>query len=430
MATVKQYLDYAGLQAYDTALKNWANSVNQLGYKTILKSSDGNKLYFFTKPEATSSDITGSTPYVELGGGDMAAQLDSLASVVGAAWDSTAASGEGAYVITGVGGISGFDASVDTVVEALNELRSQLTTVQGSDSTSGSFAKAIKDAIESLDATEFALATVSDGVVTIKGIKEDNGVIAVGTDTTKDVTLAKVATTGAATDVSYSATIGSTSVTNVSGALSALTTLAGDGADSKTVYMTDDTSTSGTDYAKIYKIYQGSTGSSANPDSDELVGTINIPKDQFVESASLVDITFDSATDTLKDSSTDVTELIVGTGVTPTSADAGKYIKLVFAITTGSAAKSTVYISVKSLVDVYTGGTNAETTVSIDSSTNVVTATINKIAGTKVVYKAAYEDSTTGATVPEETVVDALNNIGSIPLTGATGSIASLFAAS
>lgn len=427
MATVKKYLDYAGLGSYDTQLKAWANGANQLGYKSFVVNEG--KLYLFTKQDAAVSDIVASgdnaTPYVDISGSDISSTLDALAAVIGATYSN------GAYSMT----LTGFGNDVDTAVEALNELRSELTTatnnittLNGSDSTSGSVAKAIKDAIEALDVSEFALASkdASTNVVTIKGIKEVDGVIAVGTDTTKDVTLAAVAATGAAEDVSYTATIGGTSVTDVDSALDALATLAGSGAASKTIYMASGTP--GADYAAVYNIYQGSEGDASTPDANELVGTINIPKDQFVDEASLVDITFDSTNVKLMDGATDVTSLI--TSGTPTAADAGKYVKLVFEVTTGNAAKSTIYISVKSLVDVYTGGDTSEISVSVDASTNVITATVVKVAGTKVVYKAAYTDNTdpqNPVNVPEETVVDALNNIGSIPLTG-TDSIASLFA--
>lgn len=61
-------------------------------------------------------------------------------------------------------------------------------------------AKAVSD----LDVNEFALATVASNVVTIKGIKETDGKIEVGVDTTKDVTLEEIAMTGAAADLSVS----------------------------------------------------------------------------------------------------------------------------------------------------------------------------------------------------------------------------------
>lgn len=62
---------------------------------------------------------------------------------------------------------------------------------------------AIGDGIDALDGSA-TIATVSQGVVTLKGgIEEVDGVIA--NDSSSDITLAKVATTGAAIDVSYGA---------------------------------------------------------------------------------------------------------------------------------------------------------------------------------------------------------------------------------
>lgn len=65
------------------------------------------------------------------------------------------------------------------------------------DDTAADAAAAVAD----LDVSEFALASVASNVVTIKGIKEVDGKIAAGTDTTKDITLEEVAYTGAAADV-------------------------------------------------------------------------------------------------------------------------------------------------------------------------------------------------------------------------------------
>lgn len=62
---------------------------------------------------------------------------------------------------------------------------------------------AIGDGIDALDGSA-TIATVNQGVVTLKGgIEEVDGVIA--NDSSSDITLAKVATTGAAVDVSYGA---------------------------------------------------------------------------------------------------------------------------------------------------------------------------------------------------------------------------------
>lgn len=251
----------------------------------------------------------------------------------------------------------------------------------------------IKAEFAKLDtANDVPIATVDNGVVTLKaGIKEVDGIIASGSGS--DITLAKVATTGAASDITVA---DSGSHFDGSTVEAVLAEIAGD-IDGRTVYMTDNTSTSDTDFATIYKIYQGS-GNAAAPVAGELIGTINIPKDQFVESAGLVNITFNS--NKLYDGSTDVTTLIKG-AETPVAADAGKYIKLIFVVTTGTAAKNTIYISVKDLVDVYTGGSNDEITVSVSNS-NVITATIGKISASKVDY-------TTGAN--GETVAAALTRL-------------------
>ena len=392
----KNYLDLTGLQAYDALLKAWANSADQKGYKTILKSADGNTLNLYKKANAVlGTDEPDAT--VSLGGGDMQSQLDALASIAGATWVPAAGDVAGHYTIDLDSTFA--QATVD-IVDALNELKGQINTLNGSDSISGSVAKSIKDAIEDLDVTEFATAEVNNNVVTIHGIKEVDGEIAVGDTTSNDVVLEEVAYTGAAADVSIADAGDKITATTVEGALAELA----DAAGAKAVYMTNNTSTSGTDYAAIYKIYQG-TGSAASPVGGELVGTINIPKDQFVDTAGLVDITYDDGK--LYDGATDVTELIKGAGGTATAADAGKYVKLVFAVTSGSIAKSTIYISVKDLAHVYTGGANAEISVSVDTSTDVITATIVDVAANKITYIAA--DSTQG--ISRESVGAALARI-------------------
>lgn len=219
------FLTFAGLQSYDTAIKNWANSAKQLGFKTVLKSSDGKNLYFYKKPNA----------------------------------------------------ILGTDAP--------------------------------------------------------------------------DVTISL-----------------------------------GSSADKK-VWLTDNTSTAGTDYAKIYKLYQGENAPNAQTDPAVLIGTINIPKDMVVSSGTTVNIVFKASDNTLHEETEagpDVTEAIVGAGGIATATDAGAYIKLVIA----NASNSAIYIKISSLVQVYSGGSTAEITVAIDAN-NVIKATINDIDGSKITYKAA-----------------------------------------
>lgn len=392
------FLDLTGLTSYDQKIKQWANSVNQVAFKTAHTDTDGNYLYLYKKANAVlDTDTPDAT--ISLGGGDMAAKIDALAAVCGATWNS----GTEEYDITLD---STFDSNTDTIVKALNELKGQINILNGDDTTTGSVDKKIKDAVEALDVTEFPLAEVSSNVVTIHGIKEADGEIAVGNTAANDIVLEEVAYTGAAADVSITDSSSLFTATTVEGALTELP-----------VYFTDNTSTTGTDYATIYKIYQGS-GSAASPVADELVGTINIPKDQFVDSAELVDVFFDDSDDTLHEGSIsgpDVTEAIMGSGVTPTAANAGKYMKLAFSITTGAAAKSTIYISIKELSHVYTGGNTSEISISIDASTDVITGTIVDVDGSKITYIPA----DAGTSTPRESVSAALTRLdGSDSTTG------------
>ena len=72
-------------------------------------------------------------------------------------------------------------------------------------------------ALGTLDVNEFALASVSSNVVTIKGIKEVDGKIAVGDGA--GISLEEVAYTGAASDVSYTNTTSGLTATTVQAAI-------------------------------------------------------------------------------------------------------------------------------------------------------------------------------------------------------------------
>ena len=116
-----------------------------------------------------------------------------------------------------------------------------------------------------------------------------------------------------------------------------------------------------TSYAAQYEFKQcGST-----------IATINIPKDMVVSAGVVVDITFDSETNKLKEGDTDVTEAIKGQ-TTPTASDAGKYIKLTIA----NKTNSTLYIKVSDLVDIYTTQQNATQVQLAISAGNEISATI------------------------------------------------------
>ena len=225
------------------------------------------------------------------------------------------------------------------------------------------------------------IATVSSGVVTLKaGITESDGVVSNNSDS--DITLAKVATTGNAEDIAYDNTGSGLSATTTQAALDELAASSASGVDSKTVYITETSGGTSDPYSKRYGIYQGSTGSTSSPVVSEKLVDIDIPKDMVVESGTVVDIIFDSIYNKLYDGLDDVTEIIKGVGVTPTAADAGAYIRLIIA----NATSDRIYIKATDLVDIYTGSTNAETTVVVNSD-NTISTTINKIDAVKIIYQ-------------------------------------------
>lgn len=160
-----------------------------------------------------------------------------------------------------------------------------------------------------------------------------------------------VATTGAAADVTIADAEGLITATNVEDALAELAAASAGGVASKTVYLQDE-SAGQSDYAKVYKLYQGADSSDMT--KDVLVGTINIPKDLVVQRGKVV---------TVKDS-------IDSDGDSTTVAD-GTYIKLLIQNQTAP-----LYINVADLIDVYTAQQNASQVQIAISDANVISATI------------------------------------------------------
>lgn len=242
-------------------------------------------------------------------------------------------------------------------------------------------------------ATAGHIATLnSSGQVVDSGLAEDDvirksgdtsatftsGQVAIfGTDTASGAPTVKGLTLNA-TNVPFDDTTAHTGSSTVQGAIDSIAQATGGGVAAKTVYITETSGGAGDLYSKRYGIYQGGEGSASTPDPAELLANIDIPKDMVVESGSVVEIFFDDSDDTLHEGSIsgpDVTEVIKGQGVTPTSADAGKYIKLIIA----NASSTAIYIKVTDLVDLYTGGSSTYIDVTISNS-NVITATLNATA--------------------------------------------------
>ena len=192
-----------------------------------------------------------------------------------------------------------------------------------------------------------------------------------GTASKTEQLLKKVAVSGNAEDLAYDGTTSGLAATDVQTAIDELAEATGDGVESKTVYVVESTGGSGDAYSKRYAIYQGADGSAADPDTNEKLVDIDIPKDMVVAEGAVVDITYDSTEGKLYDGVTDVTAIIKGSD-TPSADDAGKYIRLTIA----NATNDKIYIKATDLVDIYTAEQNATQVQLVIDNNNEISATI------------------------------------------------------
>ena len=255
----------------------------------------------------------------------------------------------------------------------------------------------IDSAVEALDTqSDVTIASQSGNAVTIAGsISESDGIVGAGS--ASSITLADVTATGAAEDVSYDNVTSGLAADDVQGAIDELAEASSGGVASKTIYVTDE-SAGQSDYAKVYKIYQGANAPDAQTDPAVLKGTINIPKDKVLQDASIVDITFSEGH--LYDGATDVTTLIKGSG-TATAADAGKYLKMEMQNVTDP-----LYVNLQTFVDTYTVASGA-TEVQLALNDHEFSASIVAVDGSKVVYKT----ETSAGAGDGETVKQALTRL-------------------
>lgn len=176
--------------------------------------------------------------------------------------------------------------------------------------------------------------------------------------------LADIATSGAAADVSVADADELLDATTVEGALAelagAINTLESDSAVT-IENVTADQST----YAGVYEISQGGT----------LVGTINIPKDMVISSGQVKVATAEDVQDALY----------------PGIAVGDSYIELTIA----NATNDKLYIPANSLVEYVSGGTATDgvITTSVNSSTHVLTASINDATIAKAKLTSAVQTS-------------------------------------
>lgn len=209
----------------------------------------------------------------------------------------------------------------------------------------------IAAAIAALDtASDVAIATKSGNAVSIAaGISETDGIIAAGSGAA--ITLADVASTGAAEDVSVADAGGYFTSTDVEGALAELAQASSGGVASKTIWVEDE-SAGQSDYAKVYSIYQGANAPDAETDPAVLKGTINIPKDKVLQSATIETVTTPDQP-------------------YPGAKVGDKYIDFVF-----QNQSEHVYLPAEDLVDIYTAEQGAaQIQLTIDAN-NVISAEI------------------------------------------------------
>ena len=135
----------------------------------------------------------------------------------------------------------------------------------------------------------------------------------------------------------------------------------GDGAGSKTVYITETAGGSGDIFSKRYGIYQGAIGSSQNPSANEKLADIDIPKDLFVESGAVRVVTI--------------------AGEPYPEAQVGDYYIDIILANSGSEH---IYIPANSLVDVYTAAQGASE-IQLAINNNVISAEIVAVNGAKLV---------------------------------------------
>ena len=243
----------------------------------------------------------------------------------------------------------------DNLVAAINEV----------DSNADVAAAAANVAQSDVDALEGLVGTLPEGATakTVTGyIDEAAGKVA--TDLTAlDGSLADVAKSGAAADVSIADEGGKITATTVEGALAELAEAIS--ATSTAGAVTCEKS-SPDDVAARYTFKQGGV---QIPNA-----VIDIPKDMVVESGEVV--------------------------TNPEGKPAGTYIVLTLA----NKAENKLYINVTDLIEYVTGGETDEIAVAV-SAKHVATATVKKITATKIIYKPSVGEA------PEVSVAAALNDI-------------------
>ena len=347
MTDITKLIDLQRLSEYDVLLKGVMSEEDAKAIKTVLWDSENEQIKFYRKYQATLSD----TPDFSIA--IASSDVEALKTRVGL-------------------------STTLNNYESASNLTAIMNVLTGNTTVAGSVAKIASD---EADAAEAAAKSYADGLVAaldadlsasgtaqhsgtfvVNGVTEVDGVITAvssvevenaGAVAALDAQLAAVAKSGDAEDVAYDNATSGLAATDVQGALDELAEASAEGVESKTVYITETSGSTGDLYSKRYGIYQGATGSAASPVAGEKLADIDIPKDMVVVSGS------------------------VGTVTTPDvpyeGAQVGdKYIDLVIA----NATSDHIYIPANSLVDIYTAEQSASQIQLVIDNNNEISATI------------------------------------------------------
>lgn len=217
----KNFLDIVGLGKYDELIKDYIRDEDDKQISILQLSADGNYLNAWKDQDADPS--TDNPDYhLALGGGDLADMITALAAIVPATYNSSTKT----YSITGlsttatntlVAAINEIDGHADTNAAAIGTLGSLSTTTKTDlvSAINEVFTKIGTDIGTAIGALDYTVAAGTGKALT--GFEIADGQLVNNSVTT--VTLANVATSGAAVDVSVTDTTGNFEGTNVEAVL-------------------------------------------------------------------------------------------------------------------------------------------------------------------------------------------------------------------
>ena len=366
MADAKKYLDLQGLTTYDGKIKGYVNEKESALDAKITAEKN--------RAEGVEGTLTGLTTDAK---DNLVAAINEVDSNANAAAVAAKAAQDGVNALETLVGeipagatattVVGYakevaDAATGSASQVAEDLAAEITRAKAAEKAAQDAANAAQSDV---DALEGLVGTLPEGAIakTVTGyIDEAAGKVAADL-TALDGSLKAVAKSGAAADVSIADEGGKITATTVEGALAELAEAISATSTAGAVTC-EKSSPDGVAARYIFK-----QGGVEIPNA-----VVDIPKDMVVESGEVV--------------------------TNPEGQPAGTYIVLTLA----NKAENKLYINVTDLIEYVTGGETDEIAVAV-SAEHVATATVKKIAATKIIYKPSVGEA------PEVSVAAALNDI-------------------